>query len=406
MSSAESGYRSLLRTPGAAAFFGTAAVGRVGIAMSGLSLVWLVHARTGSYGTAGLATAGFAVAEALVGPQLARLIDQFGQTRVLPFSLLAHGLAVACVLSAASPALLVASAACAGAAVPQLGSLSAARWAYLLRGERSGELPAAFSLESLANATAFLIVPVLAAALGAAGDAAAGSALAAALIVGAGGVLAAQRRTAPRPDRRPAGDAGAERALLRPAFVLIALLNLAIGLYFGTIGISVSAFAARHGVPGAAAPVLAAASLSGLLSGWCYGRRRHRAPAHQQLVIASAYLAGAGLLLPLAPSAIWLGLAVALTEVAVPPTLVLLSVLTEKAVRRTALTQAFTWNNSASAAGSALAATLAGRAADHLGTSAAFALAPAAGLTLLVLAVAARHQARRQAGHLTAPAAR
>jgi predicted MFS family arabinose efflux permease len=395
VSSAESGYRSLLRAPGAAVFFLPAAVGRAGIAMTGLSLVWLVHARTGSYGTAGLATAGFALAEALIGPQLARLIDQFGQTRVLPFSLLAHGLAVACVLAATSPALLIVSATCAGAAVPQLGALSAARWAHLLRGPRASELPAAFSLESLANATAFLVGPVLATTLGAAGDAPLGTAIAAALILSAGGLLAAQRRTAPPPARLDVKGTGTERALLRPAFLLLVLLNLAIGLYFGTMSISVSAFATRHGTPAAAAQILAVASLSGLLSGWLYGRRRHRAPAHRQLVIASAYLTGTGLLLPLAPSALWLGLTFAITEAAVPPTLVLLNVLTEKTVRRTALTQAFTWNNSASAAGSALAATLAGRAADHLGTSAAFALAPAAGLLLLVLSVTAWHRAAR-----------
>ena len=403
MSSAESGYRSLLRAPGAAAFFFPAAVGRAGIAMTGLSLVWLVHARTGSYGTAGLATAGFALAEALAGPQLARLTDQFGQTRVLPYSLLAHGLAVVGVLAATSPAQLMVSATCAGAAVPQLGALSAARWACLLRrSERAGELPAAFSLESLANAAAFLVGPTVAAALGAAGDAALACALAAALIVGAGGVLAAQPRTAPPPARRDTAGAadgadGAGRALLRPSFLLLVLLNLAVGLYFGTMSISVSAFATRHGAPAAAAPILTVAALSGLLSGWLYGRRRHRSPAHRQLVIASAYLTGAGLLLPLAPAPLWLGMAAALTEAAVPPTLVLLNVLTEKSVRRTALTQAFTWNNSASAAGSALAASLAGRAADHLGTSAAFTLAPAAGLLMLVLAATARHRAARAA---------
>ena len=57
MPRAATGYRSLLRTHGAAAFFFTAAAGRVGIAMTGLGLVWLLHARTGSYGTAGLAAA-------------------------------------------------------------------------------------------------------------------------------------------------------------------------------------------------------------------------------------------------------------------------------------------------------------------------------------------------------------
>ena len=388
MPRAATGYRSLLRTPGAAAFFFTAAAGRVGIAMTGLGLVWLPHARTGSYGTAGLAAAGFALAEALIGPQLARLIDRFGQTRVLPFSLLAHGAAIAGVLTSATAAAQIAAATCAGAAVPQLGALSGARWAHLLRGERAGELPTAFALESLANATAFLLGPVLVASLGAAGDAAG-------LILGGGAALAAQRRTAPWPARERAGHARSGRTLLRPAFLLLALLNLAIGLFFGTMGVSVSSFATGHGVPGAAAAITAAAGLSGLLSGWVYGLRRHRARARRQLVVASAYLTGAALLLPVAPSAIWLGVAVVVTEVAVPPTLVLLNVLTEKAVHPAALTQAFTWNNSASAAGLAVAASLAGRVADAWGASAALAQAPAAGLVLLVLSLVLSFAARQ-----------
>jgi MFS family permease len=95
-------YRTLLRTPGAAAFFLTATVGRVGIAMTGLGILWLVHGRTGSYATAGLVTGGFAIAEAGAGPQIARLIDRFGQTRVLPPALLAHAAAVATLLALAA----------------------------------------------------------------------------------------------------------------------------------------------------------------------------------------------------------------------------------------------------------------------------------------------------------------
>jgi MFS family permease len=394
MSHADAGYRPLLRTPGAAAFFLSAAVGRTGIAMTGLGLVWLLHARTGSYGTAGLAAAGFSLAEALIGPQLARLIDRFGQTRVLPFSLLAHGAAIACVLVSTTPAAAIAAATCAGAVVPQLGALSSARWACLLRGGRDDELTAAFSLESLANATAFLLGPVVVTSLGAAGDTTLASVTAAILIVGGGGALAAQGRTAPPSAREHTERARAERAragrpLLQPAFLLLALLNLAIGLYFGTMAISVSSFAVTHGVPGAAAPIIAAAGLSGLLSGWLYGQRRHTTPLRRQLVIATAYLMSTALLLPFAPSAVWLGAAVVVTEAAVPPTLALLNVLTEKAVPPAVLTQGFTWCNSASAAGSALAASLAGRAADAWGSSAALALAPAAGVVLLVLSLAA-----------------
>ncbi|GAA4203089.1 MFS transporter [Actinocatenispora rupis] len=407
MPRAVSGYRSLLRTPGAAAFFLTAAFGRIGIAMTGLGLVWLLHARTGSYGTAGLAAAGFALAEALVGPNLARLVDRFGQTRVLPLSLLAYGIASVGVLTATSAVPAVVAATCAGAVVPQLGALSGARWAHLLRATRSDELPTAFSLESLANATAFLVGPVLVTSLGALGDPAVASTIAVVLIVGGGGALAAQRRTAPpsaREHRARAGDAaGTGRRLWRPTFLLLALLNLAIGLYFGTMGLSVSAFATSHGTPGAAAPIVAASSLSGLLAGWLYGLRRHPTPARRQLVVTTAWLAGTALLLPLAPSAPWLAVAVVATEVAVPPTLVLLNVLTERAVHPIVLTQAFTWGNSASAAGSALAASLAGRAVDSWGASAALAQAPAAGLLLLTLALVLARTTRDRSAPPTEP---
>ena len=394
MSHAATGYRPLLHTPGAAAFFLAAAVGRAGIAMTGLGLVWLLHSRTGSYGTAGLAAAGFSLAEALIGPNLARLVDRFGQTRVLPFSLLAHGAAIAGVLASTTPAASITAATCAGAFVPQLGALSAARWAHLLRAERAGELPTAFSLESLANAATFLLGPVLVSSLGAAGDAPLASIIAVTLILGGGAALAAQRRTAPPPAREHTERAG--RTLRQPTFLLLALLNLAIGLYFGTMGISVSSFAISHGVPGAAAAIFAASGLSGVLSGWLYGLRRHPAPARRQLVIATAYLTSASLLLPFAPSAVWLGAAVAVTEAAVPPTLALLNVLTEKAVHPAVLTQAFTWNNSASAAGLALAGSLAGRAADAWGASAALAQAPAAGLVLLTLSLVLSRPLRHQ----------
>jgi len=152
------------------------------------------------------------------------------------------------------------------------------------------------------------------------------------------------------------------------------------------MGVSVSALATQHHVPGEAAPILAAASVSGLLSGWLYGLRRHRAPARRQLLVVTAYLTGTALLLPFASSPIWLGVAAAITEAAIPPTLVLLNILTEESVHPAVLAQTFTWNNSTSAAGSALAAFLAGHTADRLGASAAFAIAPSAGLVLLILA--------------------
>jgi len=121
---ANTGYRLALRTPGAARFFGAACPARLGIAMTGLGIVWLVHWRTNSYGSAGIVTGGFAVSEAVIGPQVARLIDRFGQTRVLPRCLLAHGVAVALLLTAVvnnRPLwLIVAAGILAGSSIPQI----------------------------------------------------------------------------------------------------------------------------------------------------------------------------------------------------------------------------------------------------------------------------------------------
>ena len=307
MSSAS--YRTLLRTPGAALFFLTGAVGRIGIAMTSLGIVWLVHAKTGSYATAGLVTGGFALAEAMAGPQLARLMDRLGQSRVLPPALLAHGGAVAALLTAVTAGapgwLMAAGGVLAGATIPQLGALSAARWAALLRDGRAAVLPTAFALESLANELAYLAGPALVSILGNSGYPAAGTVLAATLVVAGGLCFAAQRRTAPAsastpsaspspspspsaPAPAPDDDAllrGASRSLLRPRFVILAGMNLAVGCFFGAMQISVTAFALEHGAASEAAALFTVSSCASLLAGWLYGLRHWRTPARIQLAM-------------------------------------------------------------------------------------------------------------------------
>ncbi len=384
-------YRTLLRTPGAAAFFFAAAGGRIGIAMTSLGILWLVHARTGSYALAGLVTGGFALAEALVGPQLARLIDHFGQTRVLPLALLAHSMAVVALLAltkASTPGWLMAvGGVLVGATIPQYGALSAARWSALLRAGQDTALPAAFSLEALSNGLAYLIGPVLVSTVAASGYAERGTVLAAGLVVTGGLALAAQRRSAPPPAFGDTERRRTSHTLLAPAFVVLIGINLAVGIYFGAMQVSVAAFAVQHGAAEAAAPLYAVSSSSGLLAGWLYGLRRWRAAPAAQLAAVTAGLALACLPLLVADSPLRLGIALAVVGMAIPPILVLCSVLAEASVHRTVLTQAFAWLNSASAAGSAGAATIAGRSMDAFGARAGFAVALTAAVAMCAFAM-------------------
>ncbi|MFB9578858.1 MFS transporter [Streptomyces yanii] len=354
-------YHTQLRTPGAAAFFLTATSGRIGIAMTSLGIIWLVHGQTGSYATAGLVTGGSAVAEALVGPQLARLIDRFGQTRVLPPALLTHTAAVVSLLALVengSPNwLMTAAGALVGATIPQLGALSAAHWPALLRGERAAVLPTALALESLSNGLCYLAGPALVTAVGASSNPAHRMVVATTLVVSGGLAFAAQRRTAPTTadaaERKRAG-----RSLLRSGSAAQVGVNLTLGLYFGTMQVSVTAFAVEHGAP------------------------------QMQLPLMTTGLALSCLPLPAADSFPGLGLALAVTGLAIPPILVLSSVLTAAFVNRAALTRAFTWLNSASAAGSAGAAAMSGRAVDAYGAHGGFAIAAAATSAMAVLAAA------------------
>jgi Major Facilitator Superfamily len=384
-------YRTVLRAPGAASFFLTAAVGRVGIAMTSLGLVWLVHSKTGSYATAGLVTGAFAVAEAVAGPQLARLIDRFGQRRVLPPALLAHAAAVAILLTlvaaGTTDCVMMAGGILVGATIPQLGALSAARWVALLRDEQAAALPTAFALESLANELAYLAGPALVSILGASGYPAVGTMLAATLVVAGGLCFAAQRRTAPPPSAAAERHRGG-RSLLRPGFAVLVGVNLVIGVFFGAMQISVTAFAVEHRAAATAAVLFTVSSCAALLAGWLYGLRRWRTAPQVQLAVATAGLAAGCLTLLVAGSPWQLGIGLALTGSAVPPILVLCTVLAQSAVRQSVLTQGFVWLNSASAAGAASAAAATGWAVTTFGAHGGFTVAATATAAAAILAVA------------------
>jgi len=233
----------------------------------------------------------FAVAEALVGPQVARLIDRCGQSRVLPWLLTAHACVVAAlvaaVLAGASRPVLGLAAAAAGGTIPQLGALSRARWVALLS-ERREWLPQAFAMESVANTFTFLVGPVLVSAVAVDGLARAGTLGAAVLVVSGGAALAVQGGSAPPVGRvviGPAVDvhlvpASVEQPpdtsvssvdLLSRRFALLIALGAVLGVDFGGVGLSVAAWAEQQDSVAVAPALFAVSSGAGLVGAWVYG---------------------------------------------------------------------------------------------------------------------------------------
>ncbi|MEZ0493625.1 MFS transporter [Kineococcus sp. TBRC 1896] len=368
------------------AFFAAAAWGRVGLAATPLALSWCVHDRTGSWSGAGLAAAGLAVSEAVAGPQTARLVDRFGQSRVLPVLALAHAGALAAVVLAlpgsAPPAVLLAAGLLVGASLPQLGAFSAARWSHRLTPATG--LSRAFAWDAVANSAAFLLGPVLAARLAAGGRPGVALAGAAGLVASGTLVLALLRSSAPPPSAPPsarpvrAPRLGWPRGLRLPLTVTACL-----GVHFGALPLAV--VAAR---PGAAAGLLGAAGAGGLLAGAALTRApdpRLR-PAALALALLATPLAVPGVL---TGHVAVLAAVLALAGAAVPPVVVATTVAVRRRAAPWQLTSAFAWSASVSAAGVAVGAALAGQAVDRVGPPGAAGLAALA-VAALALAVVGR----------------
>jgi MFS family permease len=362
--------------------------------MTGLGIVWLVHGSTGSYAAAGSVTGGFAVAEAVAGPQVARLIDRFGQTRMLPLTLLTHAAAVALLIgltmTGAPLAALIVTGVLAGGTLPQVGAQTAARWSHALRD--SPLLSSAFALEALSVGIAFMVGPGLVGIVSSSTTPAAGSLLATGLLLAGGFLLSVQRDTAP-PPRAPGHHVSSKR-LFHRRFVGLVGTNIGIGLFFGSMQVSVTAFAVSRGTPGLAGPLYSITSLVSLFAGLAYGARRWRTAPETQFVLAFVWLTISCLPLLAVHTPLAAAFALALPGLAIAPFQTLSAVLTESAVDSAVLTQAFTWLNSGGAAGIALGSAFAGWVVDGHSAQYGFVIALAAALTATAMAVTVKLSGR------------
>ena len=140
--------------------FGT--IGRVPMAMNTVAIVFLVSDVRGSFAIAGITSAFYTLAGAIVAPRIGKLADRFGTKSVLLPVTLVNALAILGLLYFIDRSLigLFALAALSGATFPSFGSYTRTRWSRSLKDEK--ELSSALSLESVFDETAFVVGPALA----------------------------------------------------------------------------------------------------------------------------------------------------------------------------------------------------------------------------------------------------
>ena len=382
-------YRRVLATPGALLFSATGLVGRLPISMAGLGIVLLVQSGTGSYGVAGLVAATYMVANALCAILQGRLVDSWGQARVLTVLAVAFGLGITVLVVSAEAgwprSTTYLAAALAGATLPPVGNSVRARWTHVLSGGPG--LQTAFALESVVDEMVYMVGPILVTVLATLVDPVLGLATAAA--AGTLGSLgfAAQRRTEPppQPHRSTAG--------LRPAMPWRTVLPLgvvcaALGILFGSAEVSTVAFADEQGHKGYAGALLAVWALGSLVAGLVTGAVTWRRGSSYRVRLGAAGMACAMAPLALIGSLPLMGLFLLLGGFAIAPTLIATFSLTQEVVPASRLNEGMAIMQTGVVAGVAPGAALSGQVIDSSGASAAYLVALGAG-TLAALAALA-----------------
>jgi MFS family permease len=388
-------YATVLRGTGAAAPLAASVVGRLPLGMTGFAALLLTRESTGSYAAAGLVSAAYAIAFALVSPARARTADRRGPVRILLLMGALHPVALGALVAlaaveAGAPALALAAVA-AGATVPPLGAVMRALWGQLVRGPA---LTTAYALEAVVIELCFVGGPLTVALLaGLIGPSAA--VLAAAVFTLAGTVLLTS--TPALRAVRPSVDA--PRHVLGPltsAPVRSLLLGVgAIGAGFGAIEVALPAFVEdTGGRPSTAGVLLAVWSVGSIVGGLTYGAVHPRAPHRRQLPwLVGALAVGTALPLvvggPAAAGLLLMGGALFAYGLAIAPFSACNSVLLGGSAPPGTVTEAFAWNSSMIFGGAALGAALAGVLVEGSGVLAALAVTAGTGVAALLLSLRA-----------------
>ena len=381
-------YREVLSPPGAAVALTFSLVGRLSLGMTGLAILLLVRAETGSYAQAGAVSAAYALAFAIGAPGRARSADRRGPSGVLVRCGLTHpvtlvALAVLAGLGA-HVAVLSLAAVAAGVTVPPLGSVMRALWAQLTRGPL---LATAYSLESVAVEMCFVIGPGLTAAVVAlAGPAPALYVSAAMTLIGGVGLgrCSAVGTVRPHPDAVHA----LVGPLVSPAVRALLLTVFWIGAGFGAVEIAMPAFSESEGSqPAVAGVLLAVWSLGSMVGGLVYGGLDFgRAPVRQLPWLVTGLAAGAALPL-LADGPVAMGIALFGFGMTIAPLFSCNSILLGGSAPAGTTTEAFAWNGSMIFGGAALGTAVAGALVESHGATAALVVTAATGTLALLTSI-------------------
>lgn len=382
-------YRAIFATPGTRGFTAAGLIGRLPISMVGVGILTMISEITGRYAMASALTGTLALAAAVIGPQVSRLVDQYGQRRVLRPATLICVASVAVLLIAAANGwpdwTLFLFAAIAGC-VPSVGSMVRARWTVIYQ-DSPRELHTAYSFESVIDEVCFIFGPILAIGLSTTWFPEAGPLIAALCLLVGVWLLTAQRATEPPPHPRTE-DGDRTSALLSPGLQVLTLTFVATGAIFGAIDVSTLAFAEEQGHKSWASFILAIWALGSCIAGIVFGLLHLKGRTELRWVLGVCAMAVSMIPLLLAGNFPFLAVALFVSGLAIAPTMITTMALIEAHVPRAKLTEGMTWISTGLAVGVAIGSSVTGLVIDAAGAQRGFVVSISAGVAAAAVAFA------------------
>lgn len=383
-------YREIFRAPGTRGFAAAGFIARLPIAMAPIGIVTMVAQSGSGYWLAGAIAATFTLTNAVAAPQISRLVDRHGQSRLLIPATTVAVIAFTLLMLAIRldwPVWTLFASALAAAAMPSMPAMVRARWTEIFRD--TPELNTAFAFESVADELVYIAGASISVGLSVALFPEAGVLVSTVLLTAGMTAFVLQRGTEPKV-RVTETSAHRSAIFLRPV-QLVTLTLVFVGAIFATAEVTTVALTRDFGQPGAASLVIGVYAIGSFVVGLILGALNLRFPLHRQLLVVLAVLLLTTLPLLLVGSVPALAAAIFLSGVAVSPTFITAFGLVERRVPPEVLTEGITWVMTGIGIGMALGAFVAGWVVDNFGAQNGFWVsAAAATLALLVTALGQR----------------
>lgn len=383
-------YASILRTKQSYPFDIACLLMRFYGYMMNIGVVSMLTLAGYSFLVAGFVSSLIAISVFVISPRISKLIDERGQSKVLPFAAAATMVGLASMLvnvSLHSPAWTLFASALPMGFIPNAQAIARTRWAYLLRSGRLGpkppELRTVFSYEGILDDVAFMFAPAYSIAMATAIAPIAGLLSGGISFVVGIVVLCLSKSTEPTPNwgdreeadkQEPKGKKGRVKSIIRTSSVVRVLFALLFftGAFYGVFDTAGIALAEELGNANIASIGLVLGAIISMVVGFVFGMIRMNVAQYKQLACFSALIGiayGSMMFIDSAPSFIAVSCIAAMFYA---PFLIVANATCERAVPGKRLTEAITWINSGMSCGIAIGPTLAGIVIDEFDSIACF----------------------------------